>query len=271
MARAPLIDEKIDLFSNAVSGNGHVITCDNFVNMLPEPCNMQDAEVCGKQITIPTSWDPIPHHHRDTTRFRWIVKFNSELVNFQKVITGQNTKWIGEGHHSLVFTLKPGIYDMAKEVVEQMKVQTDMAFPAQEPGWPTWVNETYDDLPQRILIREIDNVATMFANASLCHALHYAQHDPNGDNIPMHAIIGDVFRPLSRSPTSSRTIFPENAIDLDHEPDVSIDPSIQIQRFFFYADFIRDRVVNGEIQPLLTSVHNPGLSIKETQLSYTIN
>ena len=33
--------EKIDLFSNAVSGNGHVNTCDNFVNMLPEPCNMQ--------------------------------------------------------------------------------------------------------------------------------------------------------------------------------------------------------------------------------------
>ena len=146
-----------------------------------------------------------------------------------------------------------------------------MAFPAQEPGWPTWVNETYDDLPQRILIREIDNVATMFANASLCHALHYAQHDPHGDNIPMHAIIGDVFRPLSRSPTSSRTIFPENAIDLNHEPDMSINPSIQIQRFFFYADFIRDRVINGEKQPLLTSVHNPGLSIKETQLSYTIN
>ena len=271
MARAPLIDEKIDLFSNAVSGNGHVNTCDDFVNMLPEPCNMQDVEVCVKQITIPTSWDPIPHHHRDTTRLRWIVKFNSEVVNFQKVITGQNTKWVGEGHHSLVFTLKPGIYDTAKEVVEQMKVQTNMTFPAQEPGWPTWVNETYDDLPQRILIREIGDAATMFANASLCHALHYAQHDPNGDNIPMHAIIGDVFRPLSRSPTSSRTIFPENAIDLDHEPDVNVDPSIQIQRFFFYADFIRDRVVNGEKQPLLTSVHNPGLSIKETQLSYTIN
>ena len=86
MARAPLIDEKIDLFSNAVSGNGQVNTCDNFLNMLPEPCNMQDVEVCVKQITIPTSWDPIPHHHRDTTRFRWIVKFSSEVVNFQKVL-----------------------------------------------------------------------------------------------------------------------------------------------------------------------------------------
>ena len=91
------------------------------------------------------------------------------------------------------------------------------------------------------------------------------------DNIPVHAIFDDVFGPLSRSPTSSQTIFPENAIDLDHEPDMSIDPSIQIQRFFFYADFIGDRVVNGEKQPLLTSVHNPGLSIKERLLSYTIN
>ena len=180
MARAPLIDEKIDLFSNAVSGNACQYVW-QLCEHVTEPCNMQDVEVCMKQITIPTTWNPIPHHHRDTTRFRWIVKFSSEAVNFQKVITGQNTKWVGEGHHSLVFTLKPGIYDTAKEVVEQMKVQTDMAFPAQEPGWPTWVNETYDDLPQRILIREIGDVATMFANASLCHALHYAQHDPHGD------------------------------------------------------------------------------------------
>lgn len=274
MAAPPLIDEKIDLFSNAVSGNGHDNRCDNFVNMLPEPLNMQDVEVCVKQITIPTSWNPIPHRHRDTSLLRWIVTLHSDLVPFfpwQKVITGQNTKWVDEGHHSLVFTLQPGSYDTAREIVEQMKTQTHMAFPSQELGWPKWVYKSYDDSPQRVLIHEVDDKTTMFANARLCRALHYAQHDPHGANIPMYTILDDIFRPLSRLTMSSQAISPENAIHLDHQPDLAIDPTIQIQRFFFYADFIRDRVVNGAKHPLLASVHNPGLTIKKTALTYTIN
>lgn len=309
MTTTPLIDEKIDLFSNAVSGNGYVNTCDNFVNTLPEPLNMENVEVCVKQITLPTSWNPIPHQHRDKSRLRWIVTYNSDVTPFtpwHKVITGPHAQWVGDGHRSLLFTLQPGIYDTTKEIVEQMKKQTDAAFPSQEFNWPIWVYKTYESTPQRILIHESTNKATIFANARLCQALHYAQQDPHGSTIPTYFVLlfppghksrdgtmlendgsedgglqhydiynltklDDVFRPLSHLAVSSNVISPENAIHLDHKPDLAIDPTIQIQRFFFYADFIQDRVVNGEKRPLLASVHNPGLLIKKTTLTHTIN
>ena len=159
----------------------------------------------------------------------------------------------------------------------------------------------YDSNPERIHLQDVNGEACLFANSRLCQALHYAQQDPDGTlipkyvallypsgyksrdgiiikesvlphyttRLPKHSKLNDVFRPLGK--LEDQIITEENAIHLDHKPDLAMDPTNQIQRFFFYANFIQNRIVNGVKHPLLASVHNPGLDVKNATLTHTIN
>ena len=301
MAGIQLMDEKIDLFSNALAGNGHANTCDNFINSFPHPMDLSDVEVGVKQISLPTSWNPIPHTDRDAARLCWIVTYNKGVSMFPshtKMILGPYTQWVGDGHRSLLFTLNVGVYDTAKAIVQQMKQQTTTAFGTLQDH-PIWFHKTYDSNSERILLKSVKGEACMFANNRLCQALHYAQQDPDGALIPKYvallypagytnrdgimikesdlpnyilpSTLNDVFRPLGKLADGSQQIITEeNAIHLDHKPDLGLDPTNQIQRFFFYANFVQSRIVNGVKQPLLASVHNPGLDVKKTTLTHTI-
>ena len=141
MVGTHLMDEKIDVFSHAIAGNGYENTCDSFINSLPEAMDMRDVEVGVKQITLPTSWNPIPHTNRNASRLRWILTYNNGLSDFpswDKMIMGPNTQWVGEGRRSLLFTLNVGLYNTAKDIVEQMKKQIDATF-ALLTNYPTWI------------------------------------------------------------------------------------------------------------------------------------
>ena len=127
----------VDLFSHATNEKGHINLASNFINTFPEDIDFSLYEMGVKQISIPATW----YRPQHAAYLHWIVvsilpftaKYsakNIEFPHYAQVILDDHVQWVGEGHRCLFFTLKPGLYNITQDILDQMLAQTNAAFVA---------------------------------------------------------------------------------------------------------------------------------------------
>ena len=193
-------DETVTILSHGASGNGMLNTPGYFNVRLPKPINLQGMEVAVKNITFPTSWNPVPLKVRHHTP-RWCVTIGYDGSNGShfslraKAKTGPLAQWAdGEKppHNTMLFTLLNIPYKTTNNVVTQMMRQMVEVLPIKEFAmlWKL-VPINADKAPQRVILRVKSNTAyTIWANETLCTLLNFGQ-DPNNPQ-PIRYLVTEV-------------------------------------------------------------------------------
>ena len=287
-------DETVIILSNGESGNGMSNTPGHFNVRLPKPINLKGMEVAVKNITFPTSWNPVPLKVRHHTPC-WCVTIGYDgsggghFPLMAKAKTGPLAQWVNGDtapHNTMLFTLLNAPYKTTNNVVTQMIRQMAEVLPNSEFAM-TWelvpINATKS--PRRVVLRDkFHTVYTVWANETLCTLLNFGQ-DPNNPQ-PIRYLVTEgskqgqlvdkiQLQQQQHLPTPFKRISNKNstsingAIDLNGSAIPTPDSRTQFQRFLVYCDFIKDRIVGGIRTGLLNVTPNPGITVQHHATSFS--
>ena len=289
-------DESVSIFSNAESGNGMKNGPGHFNVRLPKPIMLHGMEVAVKNVTFPTSWNPIPLKDRQRHTPRWgvTIGYDGSEGSFppERIANvGPLAQWTTP-HRTMLFTLAHAPFKTTEKVVAQMIRQMYEVLPISTLGLMWSVVPVDYDRPRRVVIQQktaggaaVNRKAySVWANEALCKLLHFGQ-DPNDGPPERYLITGglDAGRFVKREDISNSQHLPssfklisdkhktsiKNAIDLDANAIPSPDAESQFQRFLVYCDFIQDRIVGGIRTGLLNVTPNPGMMIQHNTTSFS--
>lgn len=305
MANEKWINETVNVFSNAPSADGSVNTPNKFDVKLPQPVDLHGTEVAVRNVTFPTSWNPVPARRRHKGAPRWCLvttRDGSEKTFSDpgKVVLNDLCKWGSDDaqKRSMLFTLANLPYQNANDVVKQMLKQMYAAFP--QTVYPKLRFRLVSmDGSRKVTIQDL-NVSpsnnrdySVWVNSTLTKMLHFAQ-DPN-DPLPIKYLVtsgrgrgtlrskADIIKGTSfldmplqcvadgvvDPKNTPNTITKKNAIDLDVSVLTTTSGMPQFQRFHVYSNIIKDRIVGGIYTGLLSTVPNPGLDVRLHMSSYS--
>ena len=294
MAQGTWQNEVVTVFSNSLSYDGSVNTPSKFNVKLPHPINLSGMEVGVRNVTFPTSWNPIAEADRERWVPRWCVtsKFGTLFANHAQ--TDKHAQWIGEfspgnpKRYTMVFTLQNQVYRTANDVLRQMLLQTYAAFPSKHFPNMTFEKKVIKATHPRNVILESPQ-GRIWVNTPLRDMLCYGQNP----NVPLekkylvtdgqHAgrLMTEQFlkqtgshkhfhEPFVKVYTNDLSTFDvDNGIQLDQSSLRSSYSFPQIQNFLVYADFIKNRPVGSIRTGLLIAVNNPGLDARLYGASYS--
>ena len=269
-------DESVSIFSNAESGNGMKNGPGHFNVRLPKPIMLHGMEGAVKNVTFPTSWNPIPLKDRQQHTPRWgvTIGYDGSEGSFPPETianVGPLAQWTTH-HRTVLFTLAHAPFKTTEKVMAQMIRQMYEVLPISAFGLMWSVVPVDYDRPRRVVIQQktaggadVNRKAySVWANEALCKLLHFGQ-DPNDGPPERYLITGglDAGRFVKREDISNSQHLPssfklisdkhetsiKNAIDLDANAIPSSDAESQFQRFLVYCWRLPYRITKRHAKP----------------------
>ena len=185
MAQKTWQNEVVTVFSNSLSHDGSVNTPSKCNVKLPHPISLSGMEVGVRNVTFPTSWNPIAKADRERWVPRWCVTSkDGTFANHAQ--TGKHSQWVGEfspgnpKRYTMVFTLQNQVYRTANDVLRQIVLQTYAAFPIEHFPDMTFEKKVINATHPRNVILE-STQGRIWVNTPLRDMLCYDQNP----NVPL--------------------------------------------------------------------------------------
>ena len=221
MADETWVDETITLFSNGHSKDGSQNTPSRFNVALPRSVNLNGMEVGVRNVTLPTSWNPVAARDRAIHNPQWCATINynatskkgalaASIALHARVILDDHVRWVNtDPHNTLLFTLVNKAYKTGEDVLRQILRQTYAAFPLTHFPRVRLERKVPDPKQPRYVYLELagkmKGAFRLWINESLRKMLHFGL-DPN-DPLPIRYLVTEG-KPLTSQGTNAGQLLP---------------------------------------------------------------